>query len=138
MDWNYEGWDDGDEKGKQRFGANVIFGNQTFSLCQSQLKMASRALQALRCARRVTAPDARHLQRHFSVSASALARRPKVEEKMTADDAFDILDDEYDDDDTATAGHIMLQEQRQVLHYLRLIEHEMPKLVGTFGSARIH
>ncbi|KAG6851196.1 hypothetical protein H0H93_015206 [Arthromyces matolae] len=68
--------------------------------------------------------------RLFSVSSAALARRTKAEEKLTADQAFDLLDDDFDDDDTTTAGHLMLREQRRVLHYLRLIEHEMPKLVA--------
>ena len=69
--------------------------------------------------------------RRFATS-SVLARRVKAEEKLTSDQAFDILDDEFDDDDSASAGHLMLRQQRQVLHYLRLIEHEMPKLVGEF------
>ncbi|KAF8078711.1 mitochondrial ribosomal subunit protein-domain-containing protein [Lyophyllum atratum] len=68
--------------------------------------------------------------RQFSSSSPALARRVKAEEKLTADQAFDLLDDEYDDDDTTSAGHLMLRQQRQVLYYLRLIEHEMPKLVA--------
>ena len=34
------------------------------------------------------------------------------------------------DDDSSSAGHLYLAQQRQNLHYLRLIEHEMPKLVG--------
>ncbi|KAJ6519731.1 mitochondrial ribosomal subunit protein-domain-containing protein [Mycena sanguinolenta] len=42
----------------------------------------------------------------------------------------DILEAEYEDDDTAALGHLIFQEQRQVLYYLRLIEHEMPKLVA--------
>ncbi|KAJ7225602.1 mitochondrial ribosomal subunit protein-domain-containing protein [Mycena pura] len=41
-----------------------------------------------------------------------------------------MLDAPYHDDDTVAAGHLMLQHQRQVLYYLRLIEHEMPKLVA--------
>jgi small subunit ribosomal protein S35 len=32
--------------------------------------------------------------------------------------------------DSSSAGHLYLAQQRQSLHYLRLIEHEMPKLVG--------
>lgn len=68
--------------------------------------------------------------RPFASSAPLLARRAKPEEKLTPDQAFDLLEDEYDDDDTASAGHLMLRQQRQVLYYLRLIEHEMPKLVG--------
>ncbi|KAK7064302.1 carbon-nitrogen hydrolase [Favolaschia claudopus] len=42
----------------------------------------------------------------------------------------DILEADFDDDDTASAGHLMLRHHRQVLYYLRLIEHEMPKLVA--------
>ncbi|KAJ8520107.1 hypothetical protein ONZ45_g3001 [Pleurotus djamor] len=53
-----------------------------------------------------------------------------MEDKLTSDEALDLLDDEFDDDDTASAGHLMLREHRQTLHYLRLIEHEMPKLVA--------
>jgi small subunit ribosomal protein S35 len=34
------------------------------------------------------------------------------------------------EDDTTVAGHIMLRQQRQLLYHMRLIEHEMPKLVG--------
>ncbi|KIK70891.1 hypothetical protein GYMLUDRAFT_149915 [Collybiopsis luxurians FD-317 M1] len=41
-----------------------------------------------------------------------------------------MLDYDFDDDDTTSAGHLMLREQRQTLYYLRLIEHEMPKLVA--------
>jgi small subunit ribosomal protein S35 len=70
--------------------------------------------------------------RSFATTSSVLARRVKAEEKLTSDQAFDILDDEFDDDDSASAGHLMLRQQRQVLYYLRLIEHEMPKLVGEF------
>ncbi|PCH33870.1 hypothetical protein WOLCODRAFT_60875 [Wolfiporia cocos MD-104 SS10] len=33
-------------------------------------------------------------------------------------------------DDTSSLGHLQLQQQRQTLYYLRLIEHEMPKLVA--------
>ncbi|KAJ7900251.1 mitochondrial ribosomal subunit protein-domain-containing protein [Mycena olivaceomarginata] len=42
----------------------------------------------------------------------------------------DILEGDFEDDDTAGAGHLMLRQHRQVLYYLRLIEHEMPKLVA--------
>ncbi|KAJ7071117.1 mitochondrial ribosomal subunit protein-domain-containing protein [Mycena amicta] len=43
---------------------------------------------------------------------------------------LDLLGTPYEDDDTVAAGHLMLQHQRQLLYYLRLIEHEMPKLVA--------
>ncbi|KAK0198202.1 mitochondrial ribosomal subunit protein-domain-containing protein [Armillaria mellea] len=59
-----------------------------------------------------------------------LAARKKEEddELITEDLLEDILEDPYDGDDTVSAGHMMLQQQRETLHYLRLIEHEMPKL----------
>ena len=41
------------------------------------------------------------------------------------------------EDDTTVAGHIMLRQQRQLLYHMRLIEHEMPKLVGE-PTERIH
>lgn len=39
----------------------------------------------------------------------------------------DIVENE---NDSSSIGHLHLAQQRQALHYLRLIEHEMPKLVG--------
>lgn len=42
----------------------------------------------------------------------------------------DIVENE---NDPSSAGHLYLIQQRQNLHYLRLIEHEMPKLVGEHG-----
>lgn len=41
--------------------------------------------------------------------------------------ADDIVENE---NDASSAGHLYLLQQRQNLHYLRLIEHEMPKLVA--------
>jgi len=40
------------------------------------------------------------------------------------------LEPPTENDDTTVAGHLMLQQQRQLLYHLRLIEHEMPKLVA--------
>ncbi|KAK0506340.1 mitochondrial ribosomal subunit protein-domain-containing protein [Armillaria luteobubalina] len=83
------------------------------------------------------------LRRNFAAPASPpgsdgskggdkLAARKKEEddELITEDLLEDILEDPYDGDDTVSAGHMMLQQQRETLHYLRLIEHEMPKLVA--------
>ncbi|KAI0307894.1 mitochondrial ribosomal subunit protein-domain-containing protein [Multifurca ochricompacta] len=39
----------------------------------------------------------------------------------------DLVENE---NDTSSAGHLYLLQQRQNLHYLRLIEHEMPNLVA--------
>ncbi|KAK2461992.1 hypothetical protein APHAL10511_006455 [Amanita phalloides] len=68
--------------------------------------------------------------RQFSFSAPALARRSKLDELFNHDAAFELLDDDFDGDDAPSAGHLMLREQRQMLYYLRLIEHEMPNLVA--------
>ncbi|KAF7310834.1 MRP-S28 domain-containing protein [Mycena chlorophos] len=53
-----------------------------------------------------------------------------TEEDWNEDFYLDMLSTPYEDDDTVAAGHIMLQNHRQLLYYLRLIEHEMPKLVA--------
>ncbi|KAK0464908.1 mitochondrial ribosomal subunit protein-domain-containing protein [Desarmillaria tabescens] len=60
----------------------------------------------------------------------AAKRKEEDDELITEDLLEDILEDPYDGDDTVSAGHMMLQQQRETLHYLRLIEHEMPKLVA--------
>lgn len=38
--------------------------------------------------------------------------------------------------DSSSAGHLYLMQQRQNLHYLRLIEHEIPKLVGEHATTK--
>lgn len=43
----------------------------------------------------------------------------------------DIVENEGD---SSSTGHLFLAQQRQNLRYLRLIEHEMPKLVGECDS----
>lgn len=56
--------------------------------------------------------------------------------RSVLEDDMDELMEQWDDmsevADSPSGGHIMLEEFRQTLHYLRLIEHEMPKLVGMF------
>lgn len=49
---------------------------------------------------------------------------------MHYDDAVDLLDDEFEDNDTTALGHMMIDELRDQLYYMRLIEHECPKLVA--------
>ncbi|KAL0575825.1 37S ribosomal protein S24, mitochondrial [Marasmius crinis-equi] len=73
--------------------------------------------------------------RSFHSSPPALAAR-RSEELLDDEDMEELLADEYDDDDSASAGHMMLREHRQTLYYLRLIEHEMPKLVGPYSHRR--
>ena len=64
------------------------------------------------------------------------AKRTVSDLKIAGSDieGYDSLEDECLDDDgsldTSSAGHIRLQQQRRVLYYWRLIEHEMPNLVG--------
>ena len=83
--------------------------------------------------------------RSFSTSSSISRRRRapgfnKVfEERRTEsvlEDDMDELMEQWDDfsevKDSPTAGHIVLGEYRQTLRYLRLIELELPKLVGMF------
>ena len=64
-----------------------------------------------------------------------MARRDNKETTRARQVPFNLMDLEpsEEDDDTTVAGHIMLRQQRQLLYHMRLIEHEMPKLVG--GSA---
>jgi small subunit ribosomal protein S35 len=54
----------------------------------------------------------------------------RTAERFTVEDALAGLELDFADDDTSSLGHLMLREQRKLLYYLRLIEHEMPKLVG--------
>ena len=42
----------------------------------------------------------------------------------------DIVENEGD---SSSAGHLYLAQQRQNLQFFRLIEHEMPKLVGEYS-----
>ena len=61
-----------------------------------------------------------------------MARRDNKETARARQVPFNLMDLEPPeaDDDTTVAGHIMLRQQRQLLYHMRLIEHEMPKLVG--------
>jgi len=61
-----------------------------------------------------------------------MARRDNKETAKARQVPFNLMDLEpsAEDDDTTVAGHIMLRQRRQVLYRMRLIEHEMPKLVA--------
>ena len=70
-------------------------------------------------------------------SEAAIAEGLEAEEgtDIGINSAWDVENlEEFKEDDTTAAGHIWLQQQRQTLQYLRLIEHEMPQLVGEFYS----
>ncbi|THH33520.1 hypothetical protein EUX98_g663 [Antrodiella citrinella] len=70
--------------------------------------------------------------RLIHASSAAMARqvrRRKPEEDESLIVTLDDLDTPAGDDDVSSAGHIMLRQQRKILYYMRLIEHDMPKLV---------
>ncbi|TFK41257.1 mitochondrial ribosomal subunit protein-domain-containing protein [Crucibulum laeve] len=70
--------------------------------------------------------------RQFGTSSPAQARRTKsvLEEEADEEELYNHISDPADYEDTPSGGHIILRQQRQTLHYLRLIEHEIPKLVA--------
>ena len=81
------------------------------------------------------------LQRHFSSSAAVYGRlRGKLTAKVVNDrlnavyQSFPEEPEDVGDKDTTSMGHVLLGQQRQLLHYLRLIEHEIPQLVGAYLS----
>ncbi|TFK30357.1 hypothetical protein FA15DRAFT_629478 [Coprinopsis marcescibilis] len=95
--------------------------------------MATPLTRSLGLARSLRAPcTAQTLKRNFSVSSPALARRTKtvLEETMSEDDIMTLVTEQDSVQDSPALGHRMLQHYRKVLHYLRVIEHEMPKLVA--------
>ncbi|TBU34637.1 mitochondrial ribosomal subunit protein-domain-containing protein [Dichomitus squalens] len=63
-------------------------------------------------------------------AAAAKARRaiPSLEPLLIEEDALE--DQVRDGDDAPEPTHKYLQQQREMLYYMRLIEHEMPKLVA--------
>jgi hypothetical protein len=78
--------------------------------------------------------------RQFHASA-AVAKRNRGERKIKS--VFDsppvvfedlTTDDEDPEHDISAAGHLWLRQQRRMLYYMRLIEHEVPQLVGELHS----
>lgn len=70
---------------------------------------------------------ARHQKRQ---GAEPRARRTNSVIEDDLEEIWEHFEDSAEEMDSPTAGHLILQNQRQMLHYMRLIEHEMPKLVG--------
>jgi hypothetical protein len=66
----------------------------------------------------------------FSESQNGRRTRSVLEDDM--ENLWDQLEEPADVADSPSSGHIYLQRQRELLNYMRLIEHEMPKLVGGF------
>ncbi|KAF8905488.1 mitochondrial ribosomal subunit protein-domain-containing protein [Gymnopilus junonius] len=69
-------------------------------------------------------------QRPSRSSVPGVGRRTQSVLEDDPEDIWDQVEEADEVDDSPTAGHILLQQQRQLLHYMRLIEHEMPKLVA--------
>lgn len=99
------------------------------------------AMFAVRKACGAFRPLALRTSHHFHTSAAVGAKRTVSDLKIAGSEieGYDSLEDECLDDDgsldTSSAGHIRLQQQRRVLYYWRLIEHEMPNLVGEFSQS---
>lgn len=70
-------------------------------------------------------------------SSSVVAAR-KGDGDTSREVPFNLMDLEppETEDDTTVAGHLMLRQHRQRLYHMRLIEHEMPNLVGELHRAR--
>lgn len=77
--------------------------------------------------------------RHFSTTPAILARTRgklsmlQLNEKLNAiaqTPAMNSKVDQPDIEDTTAMGHLMLDHERQMLTYMRLIENELPQLVG--------
>lgn len=80
-------------------------------------------------------------RRHFHSTPAALGGRKRiiVEDRITErleefqDEEDQLLKDrdiEFTTKAPPALTHLMFRQDRQLLHYLRLIEHEIPKLVG--------
>ncbi|KZT75117.1 hypothetical protein DAEQUDRAFT_807362 [Daedalea quercina L-15889] len=73
---------------------------------------------------------------HFHASAVVAEQVSDLKSNIHNDPALRALDDSTEDDmaswdpDASSGGHLRLQQQRRILHYWRLIEHEMPNLVA--------
>jgi len=86
----------------------------------------------LRCPR----PPFSSLQvaRQFHCTPRVLARRDVPKKMPLPRDLvdFDMEEDfpEFSGNDIPSGAHIALHQQRQLAYYMRLIENEMPKLVG--------
>lgn len=79
----------------------------------------------------------RHVQSTAVTSESRTRKQTKRYEVEDLDFDIDLLP-EFEDDDATSAAHLIIQQQRQLLHYLRLIERDAPRLKGSpFCSDRL-
>jgi hypothetical protein len=85
-----------------------------------------------------TALSSLYMKRHFHSSLSAREVFDKKQlEEIDDMEAFDMKDVvtaftelEPSTDESTSAGHLKMRQDRHLLYYLRLIEHEVPELVG--------
>jgi hypothetical protein len=90
-----------------------------------------------------TALSSLYMKRHFH---SSLSPRQVFDNQIFDNQELEEIDDmdTFDMNDVVTAfseteptsestsaGHLKMRQDRHLLHYLRLIEHEVPELVGT-------
>jgi small subunit ribosomal protein S35 len=69
--------------------------------------------------------------RQFSSSTVVAARRSLVRGARSVKPTLEDLTPEDDmPEDTTWAGHQLLAQNRRALYYMRLVEHEVPRLVG--------
>jgi hypothetical protein len=78
--------------------------------------------------------------RHFHTSMSIWNGDKRKKKKsnehrvkpINADDLANFFrQPRYPTHESTSAGHLMMRQHRQLLQYLRLIEHEVPSLVGS-------
>jgi small subunit ribosomal protein S35 len=67
---------------------------------------------------------------HASAAAFAPFRQRRIVDLVTPEDQGEMMDATPQDDDSPSAGHLALDHYREVAYYLRLIEHDMPRLVA--------
>jgi hypothetical protein len=65
----------------------------------------------------------------YSTSQLSMRGRPSKAPKAGDEELFEHLDPDYGLD-VPVAGYLMYRQQQQTLNYMRLMEHEVPKLVG--------
>jgi hypothetical protein len=95
----------------------------------TQLKMHSAALRSFYGSIRSF-----HRSRNVAFPRQVGTSAPPLLQKtgMLFDEDGDV-DSEVDNSEGTSAGHLYLQQQRQILSVMRLIEHDMPKLVRTLS-----
>ncbi|KAH6917473.1 mitochondrial ribosomal subunit protein-domain-containing protein [Coprinopsis sp. MPI-PUGE-AT-0042] len=93
--------------------------------------LASKSLRTVHSSQRILARTLA-TQAVTIEQGAPVGRRTKsaLEDDLDEDDLFDLLTEQENVADSPALGHLILEQKREVLHYMRLIEHEMPKLVA--------